>query len=157
MQEKQLTYRALSQEDKAEIAAWHYEGEYAAYDFPPLEEMEKQQMAFTAPGSEKNYLGWHVGDILMGFTNLLEEETEIFVGIGVNPAYLSQGWGRKILLAAYEVSKENFPGKPLYLEVRTWNKRAVTCYQRAGFVIDGEPYEMTTGMGPGVFYRMVKK
>lgn len=156
MQETKLTCRTLSLTDKAEIVAWHYEGEYAAYDFSSLEEMAEQQIAFMAPGSEKNYLGWHVGDTLIGFTNLQEEDTEIFVGIGVNPAYVSQGWGRRILLEAYDVSRQKYPGKPLYLEVRTWNKRAVACYQRAGFVIDGEPYEMTTHMGPGVFYRMVK-
>lgn len=156
MQETPLTYRALTPEDKAEICAWHYEGEYAAYDFPPIEEMAAKRMAYMNPDQEKNYLGWVADGVLVGFTNLIEEEAEVFVGIGVNPAYVGQGWGKRILRAAYELSQSRCPNKPLYLEVRTWNKRAVRCYEGAGFTIDGEPYEMTTGMGPGIFYRMVK-
>ena len=58
---------------------------------------------------------------------------------------------------AYKISKKLYPGKPLYLEVRTWNKRAVKCYQSAGYTTDGEPYELTTSIGRGEFYRMVKK
>jgi len=41
------------------------------------------------------------------------------------------------------------------IEVRTWNSRAVKCYEKAGFIIDGEPIKQTTSIGEGVFYRMV--
>lgn len=50
-----------------------------------------------------------------------------------------------------EISKKLYPNKPLYLEVRTWNIRAVKCYQKAGFRIDGQAYELTTGIGTGTF------
>jgi len=43
-----------------------------------------------------------------------------------------------MLLITYEISKKLYPDKPLYLEVRTWNIRAVKCYQKAGFRIDGQ-------------------
>ncbi|MGN0977811.1 MAG: GNAT family N-acetyltransferase, partial [Faecousia sp.] len=55
-----------------------------------------------------------------------------------------------------ELSKRRYPDKPLYLEVRTWNVRAVRCYEKAGFRIDGASFEQVTGMGPGTFYRMVR-
>ena len=87
---------------------------------------------------------------------LLEEETEVFIGIGVNPDLCGKHYGRRMLMRAYEISKERYPNKPLYLEVRTWNTRAVKCYERAGFKIDGEPYELTTGIGTGTFYRMTR-
>ena len=54
-----------------------------------------------------------------------------------------------MLLITYEISKKLYPNKPLYLEVRTWNIRAVKCYQKAGFRIDGQAYELTTGIGTG--------
>ena len=56
-----------------------------------------------------------------------------------------------------ESSKKLYPNKPLYLEVRTWNTRAVKCYEKAGFRIDGQAYELTTGIGTGTFYRMIRE
>ena len=56
---------------------------------------------------------------------------------------------------ACALSRRLFPGKPLYLEVRTWNTRAVRCYQKAGFRIDVEPIRQTTSLGEGLFYRLV--
>ena len=56
---------------------------------------------------------------------------------------------------ALELSRELYPGKTIYLEVRTWNSRAVKCYEKTGFSIDGEPIKQTTSIGEGVFYRMV--
>ena len=44
----------------------------------------------------------------------------------------------------------------MYLEVRTWNRRAVRCYEKAGFRIVGEPIRRTTSAGDGIFYHMVK-
>lgn len=56
-----------------------------------------------------------------------------------------------------ESSKKLYPNKPLYLEVRTWNTRAVKYYEKAGFRIDGQAYELTTGIGTGTFYRMIRE
>ena len=58
---------------------------------------------------------------------------------------------------AWDISQRLFPGKPLYLEVRTWNARAVRCYEKAGFRIVGEPIRQTTSAGDGVFYHMVRE
>ncbi len=55
-----------------------------------------------------------------------------------------------------DVAVDRAGKKPLYLGVRTWNKRAINCYQSVGFVIDGDSFELTTLIGRGEFYRMVK-
>ena len=153
---EQLIYRSLSEDDKQQICSWKYEGEYEMYNLPPYDEMREQQIGFCNPKSEKNYFAFLDGDVLAGFVNILEEQTEVFIGIGVNPNLCGKHYGRNILQTAYEISKQRYPDKPLYLEVRTWNTRAVKCYQRAGFHIDGEPFELTTGIGTGTFYRMVR-
>jgi len=66
-------------------------------------------------------------------------------------------YGQRMLLITYEISKKLYSNKPLYLEVRTWNIRAIKCYQKAGFRIDGQAYELTTGIGTGIFYRMIRE
>ena len=68
-----------------------------------------------------------------GTENLFEEEKEIFFGIGVNPEDCGRGYGQQMTRKACEIAQRLFPGKPLYLEVRTWNTRAVRCYEKAGF------------------------
>jgi ribosomal protein S18 acetylase RimI-like enzyme len=110
---------------------------------------------------QHNQCGWDKrcflfdGKQLVGFFNLIDEETEVFFGIGVAPDCCNKGYGREICEEALELSRELYPGKTIYLEVRTWNARAVKCYEKAGFSIDGEPIKQTTSIGEGVFYRMV--
>ena len=60
-----------------------------------------------------------------------------------------------ITKAACALSHELYPGKPLYLEVRTWNTRAVRCYEKSGFHSVGDPIEQTTPIGKGTFFHMV--
>lgn len=153
----QLTCRALTEEDKRQICAWKYDGDYARYNLPAYEEMKAQRRGFMDPQKERNYLAFLDGTILAGFVNIMEKETEVFVGIGVNPALCGKHYGRRMLMCTCEISKARYPRKPLYLEVRTWNTRAIKCYEKAGFCIDGAPYELTTGIGSGTFYRMVRQ
>lgn len=47
-----------------------------------------------------------------------------------NPDLCNKHYGQRMLLITYEISKKLYPNKPLYLEVRTWNIRAVKCYQK---------------------------
>lgn len=153
----ELICKNLSNKAKREICAWHYDGAYDLYDLPAYEEMKSRQTGFLDPKREKNYYGfWHEGT-LVGFVNLREENREVFIGIGVNPDLCGKHYGRNILLASYELSKKQYPNKPLYLEVRTWNKRAIKCYEKAGFQIAGPAYELTTEIGTGTFYRMIKE
>ena len=97
------------------------------------------------------------GKDLVGFINLNGEDPEVFFGIGVNPDCCGKGYGQQMTRMAWEISQTLFPGKPMYLEVRTWNKRAVRCYEKAGFHVVGEPIKQTTSIGEGMFYHMVRR
>lgn len=152
-----LTNHFLTDADKREICSWKYSGDYAIYNLPAYEKMKAQQIGFLNPAREKNFRAFYNADVLVGFVNILEEETEVFIGIGVNPELCGRHYGQHILQETYAISKELYPNKSFYLEVRTWNKRAINCYLKAGFKIDGEPFEQRTGSGLGTFYRMVKE
>ena len=152
-----LKYRNLTEDDKQQICSWKYAGEYEIYNLPSYDVMKTQHIGFMNPGKEKNYYAFLDENVLVGFVNIREEDTEVFIGVGVTPALCGKHYGRRILEEAYHISKRLYPEKPLYLEVRTWNMRAVTCYKNAGFHIDGEQYELTTGIGTGTFFRMVRE
>lgn len=128
-----LACHPTTEEEKYRINAWNYTGDYVIYNNPPYEEQKKRGF---------------------GFVNLSEEENEVFFGIGINPDCCNHGYGQQMTRIACELSQTLFPGKPLYLEVRTWNTRAVRCYEKAGFCITGEPILQKTSLGEGLFYRM---
>ena len=153
----QLKYRNLMDDDKQQICGWKYAGEYEIYNLPPYDVMKAQRIGFMNPCNEKNYFAFLDKNVLVGFVNILEEDTEVFIGVDVDPVLCGKHYGRSILEEAYHISKRLYPKKPLYLEVRTWNMRAVTCYKNAGFHIDGEQYELTTSIGTGMFFRMVRE
>ena len=148
-----LTYHQTTEAEKYRITAWEYEGEYAIYNATPYAEQKKKGFGFANPLN--HFYSFYAGEELVGFINLYEEETEVFFGIGVAPVHCGKGYGRQMTEIACTLSQRLFPGKPLYLEVRTWNTRAVRCYQKAGFRIVGEPLRQTTSLGEGLFYRMV--
>ena len=152
-----MRHRSLTEDDKQRICCWRYDDEYAIYDLPSYDVMSERKIGFLDPKNEKNYFAFLDGDALVGFVKLQEKDTEVFVGVGVDPALCGRHYGRGILEEAYRISKQLYPEKPLYLEVRTWNTRAVKCYESAGFCVDGEPYELTTPVGKGSFYRMVRE
>jgi RimJ/RimL family protein N-acetyltransferase len=151
-----LICRFLTDEDKKAICSWKYEGDYSIYSLPSYESLKQSQSGFMNPEKENNYSVFKIGDDIIGYINLIEREAQVYIGIGVNPNFLNKGFGTQILLESYKLSKEIYPQKPLGLEVRSWNKRAIRCYEKAGFVIDGEAYEMVTPVGADSFYRMKK-
>lgn len=150
-----LACHLTTEEEKILIMEWKYEGEYSVYNAEPNEEQKKKGFGFANP--QNHFYSFYDEKKLIGFINLYEEETEVFFGIGVKPEECGKGYGSQMTETACKISRRLFPGKPLYLEVRTWNQRAVRCYEKAGFHIVGEPIRQTTSAGEGVFYHMIRE
>ena len=148
-----LACHPTTEEEKILITEWKYEGEYSVYNAEPYEEQRKKGFGFANP--QNHFYSFYDEKKLIGFINLYEEKTEVFFGIGVKPEECGKGYGSQMTETACKISRRLFPGKPLYLEVRTWNQRAVRCYEKAGFHIAGEPIRQTTSAGEGVFYHLI--
>ncbi|SFD11405.1 GNAT family N-acetyltransferase [Butyrivibrio sp. YAB3001] len=147
-----LKYHVTTEPEKRLISSWKYDGDYAIYNSISYEDQLSSHSGFGNPSN--NYYSFCDGPLLVGYINLREKGTEVVLGVGVHPDLCNRGFGNKIVKMTCELSKSLFPGKPVYIEVRTWNERAVKCYEKAGFHIEGEPYEKTTPIGKGLFYRM---
>ena len=150
-----ITYHIMTEPERELVCAWNYQGDYEIYNMPPYREQKEQGVGLGNPRCGSNYYAYYDGNKLVGFTNILEEPQEVFIGIGIDPDLCGQGYGQRILRLTREISKTLYPGKPLYLEVRSWNQRAVNCYKKAGFTVDGEAFEQATMLGTGSFLRMV--
>ena len=149
-----LTYHIITEEEAREVCSWKYPGEYSCYDLPSYEELKARNSMFGNPLRVKNFRSYYDGELFVGITNLVEEEKEVFLGISVHPDLCSKGYGSVMVNTAYKISHQLYPNKPLYLTVRIWNKRAIRCYEKAGFVIDGKAFELKARNG--LFYRMIR-
>lgn len=49
----ELVYRNLSEDEKRQICAWKYGGEYDLYNLPSYEEMQVRQIGFMNPQRKK--------------------------------------------------------------------------------------------------------
>lgn len=150
-----IRYHKMTEIEKEIISAWCYTGDYAVYNMPSYQEQKKQGIGFGNPKCEDNFYAYYDETQLIGFTNILEEPQEVFMGIGVAPDHCGKGYGEKILRIAQQISQTQYPHKAIYLEVRTWNQRAIHCYEKAGFILDGKAFEQKTMLGTSHFIRMV--
>lgn len=149
-----LTAHKLSEEQANEISNWKYTGKYSIYNLPSWDKMVEENYSLTDNVKRERYIGYiNANGELVGFVNLLDEGDTVFFGIGIKPNYCSKGIGKVITKMALIESQNRFPNKPVILEVRTWNKRAVNCYKSQGFEIV-EIKEQQTYIGFGEFYMM---
>ena len=150
-----LEYHSTTEEEKRLISDWKYEGEYAIYNTLPYEDQVKTHRGFANP--RNNYYSFCDDGKLIGYVNFVNTDKEVRFGIGVVPKCCNRGYGQMICKMAIKLSDQLYPGKLLCLEVRTWNTRAVRCYEKAGFHIIGDPVRKTTPIGEGEFFRMTTK
>lgn len=136
-----------------QVCGWKYPFPYEIYNLPDCEKMKISGIGFADKGKMKNFKGVVFKNSFIGFFNLINEEDEVFLGIGMAPEFCSLGLGSKVLLLALRESEKLWGRKPIYLEVRDWNIRAIKCYLKAGFEICGKK-ETKTYAGEGCFLQM---
>ena len=150
-----LTCHQTTEEEKYLLSAWEYPGEYAVYNSAPYEEQKRTGGSFANP--QNQFYSFYDGTRLVGYVNLREKENGLFLGMGVHPDTCSRGYGRQIIHIAYEIAQKQFRHTQLHLIVRAWNTRAVRCYEKAGFRMEGAPFCQTTPSGEDTFYHMIKE
>lgn len=149
-----LKQKVLTEEQAKEISNWKYEGKYSIYNLPDWETMKKDYFALCDDKKRETFISYcDVDDNLIGFVNLIDEGEYIFFGIGIKPSYCGKGLGKQIVSMAILESENKFGNKPMILEVRCWNKRAINCYKSQGFEIIGNTV-YDTYIGNGEFYIM---
>ncbi|CEN82400.1 acetyltransferase [[Clostridium] sordellii] len=139
----------FTEELAKEVTTWKYEGDYEIYNLPSWDEVLKKQISLCREEKRKNFIGYvNEQNNLVGFVNLVDEEDSVFLGIGVKPKYCGVGIGKQIIKMSLDECKKRYKNKPIILEVRSWNKRAINCYESQGFkVINIKKQETYAGFG----------
>lgn len=152
-----LMEKEVGEKEIRELCSWHYPGKYAVYDLPSYEQCKIEKMAFTDPHRRTQYHAYYEGEVMVAFTNITKKEEGVFIGIGVHPNHCNEGYGQNVLHLVDVYCAKHYPTLPLYLDVRVFNHRAIACYEKAGYVIQGRVFYMDTPKGKAAFYRMVKE
>ncbi|MBZ9687420.1 GNAT family N-acetyltransferase [Clostridium estertheticum] len=144
----------LTEIQAKEISNWKYDGDYSIYNLPSWETMLQEKYSLSDDAKRERYISYvNENSELVGFVHLLDGADSVFFGIGVNPNVCGIGIGKLITKMALIEIQNRVPNKPVVLEVRTWNKRAVCCYKSQGFEIIATK-QQETKLGFGEFYVM---
>jgi ribosomal-protein-alanine N-acetyltransferase len=131
--------RAMTAEDAEAIAAWHYPGPYAFYDW----EQDPDDLAELLDPGEwgRRYFAADAAGELAGFFVLKPHDDGTEIGLGLRPDLTGQGLGARFLEAGLR-----FGGAERYtLAVAAFNQRAITVYERAGFAVIARYVHRTNG------------
>lgn len=119
-----------------EIISWKYANEYSKYDLESYDELKKRNASIVREENKENYLCYFKQGVLVGYTNTIKKENgEVFLGVGVRPNLCNKGIGTQILKHSIQRAKSIYPDSKIWLQVRSWNKRAIRCYEKVGFKI----------------------
>lgn len=77
------------------------------------------------------------------------------MSLALNPSLCGKGLGNELMNAIKNQSKIKYPDIiKIVLEVRSFNRRAIKCYQKNGFKIENI-YIKETLTGKDIFFKMV--
>ena len=134
---------------------WRYDGEYSVYNVP-WDEAVKQNWSI-ADEAKRNIQFRGVIDEnnrLIGFFRMTKDDNnDIEIGLGMHPELCGQGFGKEFVKIITDYAHQKFPEHKLYVEVRTFNKRAFSCYNSSGYRLKCQ-HKKVTALGIIEYFRM---
>ena len=142
----------LDQSNAEKIASWHYEGEYAFYDFEADPEDLAELLDPDLRGESMFAVRDSTGE-LVGFFAYQHKDGVVDFGLGLRPDLTGKGLGADFVRAGLDFAQSRFSPKSIQLHVAAFNKRAIKVYKRVGFR-EAEHYMNRTNGGEFDFIRM---
>ncbi len=147
-------FSQLSQEDAEAIAEWRYPEPYSFYDWSADVDDLRELLDPALRGEA--YWAVRDGDELVGHFSFKPNEGTVEIGLGLRPDLTGRGLGAAFLAAGLDFARERFAPERFTLAVAAFNERAVTVYERAGFVPD-RVYMHATNGGEWEFLEMSRR
>lgn len=102
---------------------------------------------------ESDFVAILIDNQLIAYGRLTKIQDKAFIGIGLKPSLCGKGLGKNIMKLLIKECNKKFPDCLVALEVRSFNKRAIICYEGIGFKIKNK-YIKNTFTGDAEFYYM---
>jgi ribosomal-protein-alanine N-acetyltransferase len=126
----------MTQAEAEQVGGWSYPGIYAFYDFTA----DPADLAEILDAGRRNglYFGVRVAQYgLIGFVQTwpVAEDGSVEIGLGLRPECAGRGLGLAFMQLLCEWLSDRVRLRPMTITLRvaTFNARAITVYERAGF------------------------
>jgi [ribosomal protein S18]-alanine N-acetyltransferase len=126
-------FRLMSQADAEAIARWHYPEPFSFYDWTSDPDDLAELLDPTARGDGYVAVEDEAGSLIGFFQFKRPRGPRLEIGLGLHPEWTGQGLGKRFLEAGLEYARRRFAPKQFTLSVASFNRRAITVYERAGF------------------------
>jgi ribosomal-protein-alanine N-acetyltransferase len=148
-------FKPMNDEEAREISGWRYDPPYDFYDATSdpddlaelLDPKRRREGAYYAAFDERG--------ALVGFFQFERKAQIVEVGLGLRPDLTGKGLGLGFMLAGLEFARRHFSPTGFRLSVATFNERAISVYERAGFG-RGEVFMHHTNGGDHPFLLMTR-
>jgi len=123
----------MRQDEAEEIAEWRYPPPYDFYD-ADADQRDLAELLDPMQRGDKYFSARDAAGELIGYFGLVHNETVVGIGLGLRPDLTGRGLGQPFIEAGLEFAGERFSARQFRLSVAVFNERAITVYERAGFV-----------------------
>ncbi len=126
-------FRPMRQSDAEAIAGWHYPEPFSFYDWAADPRDLAELLDPTARG-DGYFAVEDEANNLVGFFHYREPHGDrLEIGLGLHPERTGQGLGRSFVEAGLDFGRRRFAPTEFTLSVASFNRRAITVYERVGF------------------------
>lgn len=129
----QLGIALMSQDEAEVIADWRYEPPYDFYDWP-ADHRDLAELLDPVRRGDHYFSARDAAGELIGFFGFGREDDVVGMGVGLRPDLTGRGLGQSFLEAGLAFAREQFAPSHFKLSVAEFNMRAITVYERAGFI-----------------------
>jgi len=127
-------FRLMSQADAEAIAHWNYPGPFSFYNWTSEDPDDLAEFLDpTARGDDYVVVEDQAGSLIGWFHFKRPHGPKLEIGLGLHPEWTGQGLGKHFLEAGLEYARRRFAPTQFTLSVASFNRRAITVYERAGF------------------------
>jgi ribosomal-protein-alanine N-acetyltransferase len=134
----------MTQAEAELIASWRYEEPYDFYD-ATADESDLSELLDPERRGDRYFSARGRRSELIGFFQFESYEDSVDVGLGLRPELTGKGLGLRFLESGLAFARERFGPNRFTLNVAEFNRRAITVYERAGFVATRRYQHQTNG------------
>jgi len=146
-------FRPLTQADAEAIALWHYPEPFSFYDWAEDPGDLAELLDPALRGDAYHAVEDAAGDLIGFFSFKRRDPGTVEIGLGLRPERTGQGLGGAFIEAGLDYGRARFDAEQWTLSVATFNRRAITVYERAGFAA-ARAYMHRTNGGDWEFLEM---